>query len=370
VFETGQHHGQPYFTMELVAGGSLSARLDGAPLPPAQVAPLLEPLARAVHYAHQMGIVHRDLKPANVLLSPLSPERTEKARSRTERGAGGEGDFTPKVTDFGLAKRVEGASFTQAGVILGTPSYMAPEQARGRAAEVGPHADVWALGAILYECLTGRPPFQGPTPTDTMLQVIHKEPVPPRRLQPGVPRDLETICLKCLEKQPSQRYASAEALADDLRRFQAGKPIHARPLGLPERGWRWCRRNPMVAGLAALTAFVFLVSFVLVAALWRQAVANLAAAEAQRRRADDERDRAEEEKQIAEAVGRFLQIDLLRQADPFEQAEAVRLAGGRFEAQENPTVRELLDRAAAGLAGDRIEAKFPKQPRSQAEILR
>src|SRR5262249_9048124 len=154
---------------------------------------------------------------------------------------------------------------TQAGVILGTPSYMAPEQARGRVAEVGPHSDTWALGAILYECLTGRPPFQGPTPADTMLQVIYKEPVPLRRLQPGVSRDLETISLKGLKKEPSQRYAPAEALADDLRRFQAGQPIHARPLGLAGRGWRWCRRNPVVAGLAALTTLVFLVSFVLVA---------------------------------------------------------------------------------------------------------
>jgi tetratricopeptide (TPR) repeat protein len=369
VFETGQHRGQPYFTMEFVAGGSLSARLDGAPLSPAQVAPLLEPLARAVHYAHQMGIVHRDLKPANVLLAGnvLGGVLKEEGTPPRTFPAGS----APKITDFGLAKRVEGGtSLTQAGVILGTPSYMAPEQARGRAAEVGPHSDTWALGAILYECLTGRPPFHGPTSTDTILQVIHKEPVPPRRLQPGVPRDLETICLKCLNKEPSQRYASAEALADDLRRFQAGTPVHARPLGLPGRGWRWCRRNPVVAGLAALTALVFLVSFVLVAALWRRAEHNFAAAEAQRQRADDERDRAEEEKRIAEAVGRFLQIDLLRQADPFEQAEAARLAGGRFEAQENPTVRELLDRAAAELAADRIDAKFPKQPRVQAAILR
>ncbi len=369
VFETGQHRGQLYFTMELVAGGCLSARLDGAPLPPAQVAPLVEPLACAVHYAHQMGIVHRDLKPANVLLAGNAVRGVPKEEwtPRTAVPAG----WAPKVTDFGLAKRVEGgASLTRAGEILGTPNYMAPEQARGRAAEVGPHADTWALGAILYECLTGRPPFQGPTPTDTMLQVIHTEPVPPRRLQPRVPRDLETICLKCLNKEPSQRYASAEALADDLRRFQAGKPIHARPPGLPGRGWRWCRRNPVAAGLAALTALVFLVSFVLVAALWRRAEHNFAAAEAQRRRGDEERDRAEEEMRVAEAVGRFLQIDLLRQADPFEQAEAERLAGGPFDPQENPTVRELLDRAAAGLAGDGIEAKFPKQPRVQAEILR
>src|SRR5262249_36303039 len=159
---------QPYFTMELVAGGSLGDRLDGTPLPPAQVALLLEPLARAVHYAHQMGIVHRDLKPANVLLSLARPQAAPVS------AACGLADCAPKVTDFGLAKRVEGGpSLTLAGVILGTPSYMAPEQARGRAAEVGSSADTWALGAILYECLTGRPPFHGPTPTDTMLQVTH-----------------------------------------------------------------------------------------------------------------------------------------------------------------------------------------------------
>src|SRR5262249_26735252 len=169
VFETGQHRGRLYFTMEFVAGGCLSARLDGAPLPPAQIAPLVEPLARAVHHAHQMGIVHRDLKPANVLLAGNAAHGVPKEEA-TPRMAFPTG-WAPKVTDFGLAKRVEGgASLTQTGEILGTPSYMAPEQARGRAAEVGPHADTWALGAILYECLTGRPPFQGPTPTDTMLQ--------------------------------------------------------------------------------------------------------------------------------------------------------------------------------------------------------
>jgi tetratricopeptide (TPR) repeat protein len=333
----------------------------------------VEALARAVHYAHQKGIVHRDLKPANILL-----QEVPGAGSRAGAEEPSPGGFLPRITDFGLAKRVEaGASLTRAGEILGTPNYMAPEQARGQVEEVGPHSDTWALGAILYECLTGRPPFQGPTPTFTLLQVTEVEPVPPRALQPEVPRDLETICLKCLQKEPSKRYESAEALADDLRRFQAGRPIHARPLGPLGRGWRWCRRNPVVAGLTGLTAAVFAGAFVAVTMLWCSAERGFAEAAAQRRRAEenerranDERDRAEEEKRVAEAVGRFLQIDLLRQADPFAQADALREAGGGFKARENPTIKELLDRAAGRLTAGRIEAKFPRQPRVQGEILR
>jgi tetratricopeptide (TPR) repeat protein/tRNA A-37 threonylcarbamoyl transferase component Bud32 len=371
VFEAGQHDGLPYFTMEYVAGGSLAARLQGGPLPPADAAALLEPLARAMHYAHQKGVVHRDLKPANVLLSEVAILREPRSDPASERR-----DYSPKITDFGLAKRVEGGTgLTRTGAILGTPSYMAPEQARGRAADVGPHSDTWALGAILYECLTGRPPFQGPTPTDTLMQVTHDEPVPPRRLQPGVPRDLETIALKCLQKEPAHRYASAGALADDLRRFRAGEPIRARPVGPLGRGLRWCRRNPAVAGLTAVTAATLVVGLVAVAALWRRAERNYQVAESQReraeeneRRAGEQRDRAEEERRVAEAVQRFLRADLLRQADPLTQAETLRLAGGP-EPRANPTIKELLDRAADGLAEGRIEAKFPSQPRVQAEIL-
>jgi tetratricopeptide (TPR) repeat protein len=381
VFEAGQHDGLPFFTMELVAGGSLSAYLGGTPLPPADAAALVEPLARAMHYAHQRGVVHRDLKPANVLLSEPRPSGSGEAKPLPDgRGS----DFTPKIADFGLAKRVEGcAGLTRTGAVLGTPSYMSPEQARGQPEEVGPHSDTWALGAILYECLTGRPPFQGTTPADTLLQVIHEEPVPPTRLQPKVPRDLETIALTCLQKEPRRRYASAEALADDLRRFLAGEPIRARPVGPLGRGLRWCRRNPVVAGLAALTGAVFLVGFALVAAQWRRADGqwrraeeNFTAAEAQRqlaeaneRRADDERKRAEEEARIAYAVQRFLQFDVLRQADPLMLAESSRLAWGGVELRPNPTVKELLDRAAAGLTKDKIDSAFPGQPRVQAEIL-
>jgi WD40 repeat protein len=221
-----------------VDGGSLQQRIGGKPQPPQQAAELLEPLARAVHAVHQQGIVHRDLKPANVLLT-----------------AGG----APKVADFGLAKRLDGgAANTQTGHILGTPSYMAPEQAKGLGRLIGPATDVYALGAILYELLTGRPPFQAKTPWDTILQVTAADPVPPRRLQPTVPPDLETICLKCLQKEQGPRYASAQALAEDLRRFLDGEPIRARPVGPWERAVKWARRRPAAAALLAVSGLALL----------------------------------------------------------------------------------------------------------------
>jgi hypothetical protein len=234
VFDVGEHASCPFLAMEYVAGGSLASRLDGTPVPPRAAATLTRTLADAVHAAHRAGVIHRDLKPANVLIA---------------------GDGTPKITDFGLAKRFDaGDGHSATGDILGTPSYMSPEQAEGRVSEVSPATDVYALGSILYELLTGRPSFKAATPLETVRQVLAMEPVPLRRLQPDVPRDLETVCLKCLEKAPEKRYPSAEALAEDIRRFLAGAPVLARPGGLPERFARWCRRQPALAAAGGLAA--------------------------------------------------------------------------------------------------------------------
>jgi serine/threonine-protein kinase len=242
VYEIGEHDGLPFFCMELVDGGNLAQKVSGGPLPPRQAARLTEAVARGAHAAHQHGLVHRDLKPQNIMLTR---------------------DGTPKVTDFGLAKNLfEQSASTDSSAIVGTPSYMAPEQSR-RDSDVGVPADVYALGAILYELLTGRPPFQGDSSVDILLQVRSQEPEPPSRHQPGLPRDLETICLACLAKEPGRRYASAEALAEDLRAFLEGRPVAARPLGVFRRVRDWADRWPVltagagaVLGLGAAVAWL------------------------------------------------------------------------------------------------------------------
>jgi serine/threonine protein kinase/tetratricopeptide (TPR) repeat protein len=275
IYEVGEQDGTPYLALEHVDGGSLQQRLARAPLAARDAAELIETLARAVHHAHERGIVHRDLKPANVLLQGLGIRDQGLGVSGQGPGVrvqGTEADdppsslipnpqsLIPKISDFGLAKQMDREKGqTRSGAIMGTPSYMAPEQAGGKTKEIGPAADVYALGAILYEMLTGRPPFLAATQLDTLMQVVNAEPVPPSRLNAKVPRDLETICLKCLRKDAAGRYGSAWLLADDLRRWRAGEPIAARPAGVVERALKWSRRRPALAALLAVSALALVI---------------------------------------------------------------------------------------------------------------
>ncbi len=245
IFEIGQHEGQHYFSMAFVDGESLTREVAEGVFPPQEAAAVVRKVAQAIAYAHVEGVIHRDLKPANVLMDQ---------------------DGQPRVTDFGLAKRVEAESgLTATGQVLGTPSYMPPEQASGETDQIGPLSDVYSLGAILYCLLTGRPPFQAANPLDTLMQVLEREPVSPRQLNPNVPKDLETICLKCLEKDRRRRYASAQALVDELQRFLNGEPIQARPISRPARAWRWCRRKPALATANALAVVATIVTLVILA---------------------------------------------------------------------------------------------------------
>ncbi len=360
IFEVGQHEGQHYFSMGFVEGQSLSQRLTEGPLPPREAAALMTAVADAIDYAHQCGVIHRDLKPGNILLD--------------QKG-------NPRVTDFGLAKKLEGDSgLTGSGQIMGTPSYMPPEQAGGQRAAVGPAADVYALGATLYALITGRPPFQAATAMDTVLQVLSDEPVPPRRLNASIPRDLETICLKCLEKELSRRYASAAALAADLRRFLAGEPIAARPVTRLERLAKWARRKPTLAAAYTLGLLAVLLGGLGGVAVWQwraaekareretlarssaemaQAEAVLArdAATSAQAEAERQRDRADDARSVADkarVAEQNARAEAERQREKFERFDygrTIQVAHQDWRDDNVPATLALLESTRAELRG-------------------
>ncbi|HZT78999.1 MAG TPA: serine/threonine-protein kinase, partial [Gemmataceae bacterium] len=342
IYEVGEHDGLPYFSLELCRGGSLAERLRHGPSQPGVAAAVVGQLARAMQAAHEHNIIHRDLKPSNVLLAEDLEEPP--------------GDFPVKVSDFGLAKQLDASGHTEPGQVVGTPSYMAPEQAAGKGREVTPAADVYALGAVLYACLTGGPPFQGATSLDILRQVVDDEPVPPSQRNRLCPRDLETICLKCLRKRPAERYASARQLAEDLRRHLEGKPVLARRAGRPERLVKWARRSPAQAiAVAAAAAFVV----ALIGALSAQVRLQARDLDEGRRR-DDLRARAER-----------LYADAEREAKGEEWANAARDAGAALELiQAEPAfadfpLREQLADLQARARGQLADAQLRAESQSR-----
>ncbi len=355
IYEVGEYEGHHFFTMGFIDGGSLSARLRDGPLPPRDAAELVQRIAEAVQYAHERGVIHRDLKPANVLLDRHGQ---------------------PRITDFGLAKNVgHDSGLTASGQIMGTPGYMPPEQAAGHIQLVGETADIYSLGAVLYALLTGRPPFQADNMLDTLKQVIDKEPVSPAALNARVPLDLETICLKCLEKDRQRRYVSSAALADDLGRYLRGEPIAARPVSRVERAWRWAKRKPVLAGLmatvAALLVTVVVVPSVLAVRLnvarqesdrnAGEATKNQKLAEANAITAESQRREAVKQAGIAKAQEKLASEAKVR-AEKGEQAARRRF----YAAQMN-----LAGQAAAqGHMGRVLELLESQRPRFDEEDLR
>ena len=322
IFDIGEVGGLPFVALELLEGGSLDAFLAGTPQPGEACATLSATLARAIHAAHQAGIVHRDLKPSNVMFGT---------------------DRIPKITDFGLAKRLEEEGYTETGQVLGSPSYIPPEQAQGRAKEVGPAADIYSLGAILYEMLTGRPPFKGTTPIETVMQVLYEDPVPPSYLQPQVPRDLETICLKCLAKEPHKRYLTAVALADDLDRYLTDRPIQARPTPIHERGLKWVRRRPISSFLLAFCAVMFFAGL----AAWLRSEADL---RVKRTRIESGITRCENQMIDGQyPIEELSRLETLAEADPRLADERSRVADLMRKARDGRAAHESSEKARARL---------------------
>jgi serine/threonine-protein kinase len=341
VYEAGEIEGEPFFSMRYVEGRSLSEILRTGPIPNRRAAAYLAPVARAIAEAHRQGILHRDLKPQNILVDAQSDR--------------------PLVADFGLAKLV-GASddLTEAGQIMGSPPYMSPEQAKD-SARVNAQTDVYALGATLYHVLTGRPPFQAATAVETLRQVVSDEPAPPRRLNPSIDRDLETICVKCLQKEPARRYESAQSLAEDLERYLRGEPIRARPVGAWERTVRWCRRNPITAALVGSTAAFFLLALIASAVGYWQTSAALRESDASYRQArvmlNDFFTRVSEDTVLNEPGMQPLRRDLLAQALDYYDRFLERR-------RDDPTIRDEL--ALTHFRVGRIVEEMGDWPRAQA----
>lgn len=344
VHEIGEHDGRHYFTMDFVEGQSLAETMREETLSPKRAAMLVRATAEAVHYAHEQGTIHRDLKPANILIDQ---------------------NGQPQVTDFGLAKMLESfdeesrAELTASGQILGTPSYMSPEQASGKQELVGPASDIYSLGAILYACLTGRAPFVADSPVDTLLQVMKKEPVSPRELNPSVPKDLETICLKCLTKEPHKRYGTAQELAGDLNRFLEGHPVVARPVGPISRTIRWCRRNKAVAGLLCLLLVSMAIGTSVSASYAIEAVHNAQSEARQRVQAENARKAAEAERLAAEAARREAE----QQRDQAEQARAKEQLA--HLAAESARMRTKAAMSAEAKARERAEESLKKEAKAR-----